>query len=753
MTEGFLVHWWASRGELRACGRLADGRSFGLVSQGLTSGWVVKAEQAAQAMSLLQQARVASTARPVETFGGEPRVELSVPARSWELTRAVLESAGFVHLGEPPRAAEDALLRWGITGSVLIEGTPVTGRRVEVVFRNPTLRPSDTPIGLSWASLDIETSRDGTVRALALAQGSLSEVLFLPDFASEAELLRSAGALVRKFDPDVITGWNVLDFDLAHLAGRYEQNHLAFTWGRTEEPVRVRKKPGSRTVVTIPGRQVVDAMRVARGSGTRFEDQTLGTVATNVLGRTKTIELKAEAKLKELDRLFDFEPKSFCDYCLEDARLVLQILEKTGLAELTVRRAALTGVPLDLAWTSIPVFERIYALELASRGILPPGPAVGEVSGAAGGMVLEAKAGLFSDVVVFDFRSLYPSIIRTFGIDPLGYERPGEDALLAPNGARFSRQPGILPALITRYFASRQAAQAAGDETASYVYKILMNSFYGVLGSGGCRYGKTELAGAITGFGRRCLEFTRDWFEARQMPVLYGDTDSVFVQTRRDPNALATELTHDLGQIVAQAWRVESHLTLRCDKVYSRFLIPPMRHSAGEETRGRAKGYAGWVEKPSGPPEIEVKGMEAVRSDWTPLARRFQTELLELLFRAVPVAKLSDWKNHLLDALRRGELDHELVYRKILRRPAQDYRGKAPPQVRAARLLGWSDQKGSVEYWMTSHGPRPVGLPGEPPDYEHYREHQLRPLWDSLLEAAGFNAGPAWGDQLELEWS
>ena len=752
MAEGFLVHWWASRGELRACGRLADGRSFGLVSPGLTSGWVVKADQGTQAMSLLQKARVPLSARAVEAFGGEPRVELSVPARSWELARSLLEPAGFWHLGEVPRAAEDALLHWGITGGVLIEGTPVSGRRVDVVYRNPTLRPSDTPIALLWASLDIETSRDGTVRALALAQGSLSEVLFLPDFASEADLLFSANALVRKFNPDVITGWNVTDFDLAHLAGRYEQNKVAFDWGRTEEVVRVRRKAGGRTVVTVPGRQVVDAMRVARGSGTRFEDQTLGTVASNVLGRTKTLELKGEAKLNELDRMFIAEPIAFCDYCLEDARLVLQILEKTGLAELTVRRAALTGVPLDVAWTSIPVFERIYALELASRGILPPPPAGREVSGAAGGMVLDAKVGLFSDVVVFDFRSLYPSIIRTFGIDPLGCERPGEDALVAPNGARFSRQPGILPALITRYFTSRQATEAAGDQTASYVYKILMNSFYGVLGSAGCRYGKTELAGAITGFGRRCLEFTRDWFEARDMPVLYGDTDSVFVHTRRDPIALAKELTHELGKIVGDAWKVESYLTLRCDKVYSRFLIPPMRHLPGEEVRGRAKGYAGWVEQPSGTPEIVVKGMEAVRSDWTPLARRFQTELLDLLFRAVSASEVSAWKNNLLDRLRQGELDAELIYRKILRRPAQDYHDKASPQVRAARLLGWTNQRGSVEYWMTSQGPRPVALPGEPPDYDHYREHQLRPLWDSLLEAAGLDAGPPWGKQLELEW-
>jgi DNA polymerase-2 len=683
------------------------------------------------------------------SFSGDPLVALAVEHGSWLRVCDVLAAQGFVHLGAAPRAAEDLLLQLQITGAVRLVGSSKPGRWVSAVFVNPGLEAATVAPSLHWASLDIETARDGTVRSFALVQGDRAQVLFLPAFPSEAALLRAINQVVREFDPDVLTGWNVLDFDLAHLAERYAQLSVPFQWGRTDEPVRVRKKPGGRTSAVVPGRQVVDAMRIARGSGTRFEDQTLGTVASHVLGRTKSVELKGEAKLAELDRLYTEEPQAFCAYCQLDAQLVLDILTTTGLAELTVRRASLTGVPLDLAWTSIPVFERIYALELARRGILPPPETVRDVSGAAGGMVLDAQVGLFSDVVVFDFRSLYPSIIRTFGIDPLNHERAGEDALVAPNGARFSREAGILPALITRYFADRLAAQARGDETASYVYKILMNSFYGVLGSGDCRYGLTELAGAITGFGRRCLEYTRDWFEAREMPVLYGDTDSVFVQTRREPEALARQLSADLGALVEATWKVESHLTLRCDKVYQRFLIPPMRHNAGEEIRGRAKGYAGRVATRDGT-EIEVKGMEAVRSDWTPLARRFQTELLELLFDAKPESELLAWKDELLGRLKRGELDAELVYRKILRRPAQEYTGNTPPQVKAARLLGWTDRKGSIEYWMTLAGPRPVGLPGEPPDYEHYREHQLRPLWDSLMEAAGFDPGPEWGGQMEL---
>ena len=107
-----------------------------------------------------------------------------------------------------------------------------------------------------------------------------------------------------------------------------------------------------------------------------------------------------------------------------------------------------------------------------------------------GGYVMEPHTGLYEHVLVCDFKSLYPSLIRTFQIDPLGFlEQPGveDDAIVAPNGAAFRRRPGILPALLDELFPRREAAKANGDKVASHAIKILMNSFYGVLGAPACR--------------------------------------------------------------------------------------------------------------------------------------------------------------------------------------------------------------------------------------------------------------------------
>jgi DNA polymerase-2 len=379
--------------------------------------------------------------------------------------------------------------------------------------------------------------------------------------------------------------------------------------------------------------------------------------------------------------------------------------------------------------------------------------------------VLAAEAGLFENVLVLDFRSLYPSLMRTFHLDPLAHARatarPRPDDLVAPNGARFDRTEGILPGILERYAREREAALRAGDETAAYVYKILQNSFYGVLGASGCRYARTELAGAITSFGQLFLRAARDWFEARGHEVLYGDTDSVFVRSGLGDDVghaalsglgaeLAAALNRHLAERIRKEHDVASHLAMRCEKVYRRFFIPRLRGDASPDGRGRGKGYAGLLLLPDDTTEVEVRGMEAVRSDSTPLARRFQVELLRRLFGGDGEAGLRAFGRETAARLPHGEFDSELVYRKKLRRPAEAYETQTP-QVRAARLLGWTDRRGRVDYVMTRAGPEPVeARSGASLDYEHYLEKQLRPIAQSIAQALGTTADEWLGDAGQL---
>jgi DNA polymerase II len=787
-AQGFIVAAWEEgrgrrsagprqaepAGRIFLTGRLDDRRSFAAVVQAPKPAVYVAHDHGPAALACVADSSLDPNPWSDLTGASLARLEVAHGALD-HAERALAASHVPVLVRDRPRA-NDVLIALGLQGPVTIGGNGSPGRRVDVVFVEPTLAPSQASTALAWLALDIETDRAGTVVAVSLAgAGGAGEVLFvgprldapgISSFSTEAELLSALARRLLARDPDVITGWNVIDFDLRVLARRFAACGIPFDVGRTADVASLVEREGRRAAFQVPGRAVLDAMRLVRASGERFDDLSLETVARAVLGEGKSVSSRGLSKLDELERLRREEPVAFCAYCLRDSELVLRILAKTGLDALTAKRSALTGVSLDLAWTSIPAFERIYAAELRARRVLPPPRTEHRVSGAAGGTVLAAMPGFFPNVLVFDFRSLYPSIIRTFNIDPLAHARaerrePFPDDLVAPNGARFARPAGILPAIITRYAEEREAALAAGDETAAYVYKILQNSFYGVLGAEGCRYARTELAGAITSFGKTFLTAARDFFEKGGLRVLYGDTDSVFVLSGLGDGTgfealtafgagAADELNAALSERIRREYGVGSHLRIRCEKAYRRFFIPRLKHDHTADGRGRAKGYAGLRLGANGTSQVEVKGMEAARSDFTPLARWFQVELLTRAFADAGEAEVREFCRDLVARLQRGELDPELVYRKSLRRPAEDY-GAETPQVRAARRLGWTRERGRISYVMTRAGAEPIeARTGARLDYGHYLERELLPIARSVADARGWDARPWFGETPQL---
>ena len=368
-----------------------------------------------------------------------------------------------------------------------------------------------------------------------------------------------------------------------------------------------------------------------------------------------------------------------------------------------------------------------------------------------GGHVLEPVAGLHRDVWVFDFKSLYPSLIRTFNIDPLSYVAdPAADAdLIRTPGGAFRREPAILPRMLDALFPRREAAQRSGDDVAANAVKILMNSFYGVLGTPACRFFNPALANSITGMGREVLLWSKAWFETAGFAVLYGDTDSLFVashggdpqETRERGLELAAALTGDLSRHVAARWRVPSRLQLKFEKLYLKLFLPHARHSL----RGASKRYAGL--RQGAVDRVEFVGMEVVRRDWTQLAKQVQRELYRRLFtdQAV-VAYLAE----VVRQVRSGELDAALVYRKNLRKDAGEYTATTPPHVAAARK---STQPAGrlVSYVMTSAGPEPMDNLQHPIDREHYVQKQVKPVAEPVLEALGLEFEHVIGDRRQID--
>jgi DNA polymerase-2 len=558
----------------------------------------------------------------------------------------------------------------------------------------------------------------------------------------------------------VIIGWNVVEFDLTALEARAAALRIPFAIGRARERARILEggsQPAAVSIARVPGRVVLDGIATLKNATHSFERYALDHVARALVGRGKKIDPGRDA-LAEIRRMHQGDPEALAAYNLEDARLALEIFEKADLVGFAMERARLTGLPLDRQGGSVAAFDHLYLPRLHRRGIVAPDVGTEmEAIPSPGGHVLDSIPGLYRDVLSFDFRSLYPSIIRTLGIDPYGLWRPGPSPIQGFDGATFAREGAILPDIVGSLAAARRDAQKAGNEALSRAIKILMNSFYGVLGTPGCRFFDPRLASSITRRGHEIIERSRAFFEERGLRVIYGDTDSLFVhladgggeaEVRARGDALAADIDGFWRDAMEREHGVASHLEMRFEAHYLRFLMPTMRGS----DRGSKKRYAGSVRRADGGIDVVVRGLEAVRTDWTPLAREVQRELLRRVFLGEP---WEEWLRATRAGLLAGELDAKLVYRRRLRRELDDY-GSAPPHVRAARILresggeGGAESDDEIEYVMTTRGAEPIGRRMAPIDYAHYVDKQLAPATDVVLPLLGTSFERVAGAQLSL---
>ncbi|HEU4655132.1 MAG TPA: DNA polymerase II [Steroidobacteraceae bacterium] len=745
-------------------GRMEDGSTFLIRDDRQRPHFYVKA-------SAVRRAQVLGAKNIEEcdqhTFLGEAvsRVSLAIPSDVPAL-RDRLHSAGIDTFEADVRFAMRYLIERAIKGACEIEGEPIAGDGVTWIFDNPVLRPADVSITPRVLSFDIETDGRGErLLAISMYAPDVDEVLIvdgsnrsMPEHAvrcaDEFAALDAFCERIRAFDPDVITGWNIVDFDLNALQKIAQRVRHPLELGRDAGAMRLRKAEGyfGSGQASIPGRLVLDGIDLLRGAFIRMDDYSLDAVAREVLGEGKAVSGDVRDRLQEILHNYRHDLPAFALYARTDARLAYQIVEKLNVIRLAFARSQLTGMTPDRVSASIASFEFLYLSELERLKIVAPTVRSDDSrvhAAQQGGYVLEPTTGLHRNVWVFDFKSLYPSVIRTFNIDPLTYvpkNQSGADLIDTP-AARFRREPGILPGMLNQLFPQRENARKAGDQIASNAIKILMNSFYGVLGTPACRFYNPDLANAITSTGREMLLWSKQWFEKRGFTVLYGDTDSLFVRSGIDAaeeaNArgreLSVQLSSDLAIHIEERWRLASKLELKFEKLYEKLFLPHARHSA----RGASKRYAG-LRHDNG--QLEFVGMEVVRRDWTELAKNVQRELYLRLFRDEPV---ESYLTEIVTRVRDGELDADLVYRKNLRKDTTEYTATTPPHVAAARK---SSQSGRlIQYVMTTAGPEPLDNVQNPLDREHYVDKQIRPVAEPVLSTLGLDFDQVVGNSRQIE--
>ncbi len=734
-------------------GKLENGQSFVSLHE-FKPHFFIKTSEVKKVKKYLSKFEVSKT--DLTNFDKEPVTKISASLRSdlTKLYRAIHKSAEIYEADLRPHYK--FLSDNQIFATMDLEGSYETSEKVDRVYSNPKIKAIQSfDPKLKVASVDIETSSTGQLYCIGIHSQKFHKTFMVTKqklksvvpCKSEADCLQKFKTQLLALDPDIITGWNFIDHDLPILQAMFLHNKIPFDIGRSNSIPRIRLESNffRASSADVSGRIVLDALSFIRDpfiqeaptiKHSKFESYTLENVSQALLGKGKI--LKGKDRQIEIDDLYEkntiASQQKLADYNLLDCKLVTEILEKTKMIPLAIERSNLTGMPINKIGP-IASFDSLYIKEAHKRKLVSPTLRFSQKpTPITGGYVQAPTPGLYDNVLVLDFKSLYPSIIRTFNIDPASFlEKPEPGCIQAPNKACFKNTEGILPEIIKKLHEARESAKKQKNELANYTLKILQNSFFGVLASPNCRYFNMDIANAITHFGQFLIKLTAKEIQSKfNLKTIYSDTDSVFVDTelsKQKANALGSKIESHINEFyksyTKEKHNRQSNLELEFEKQYIKMLIPQLR---GQEEKAAKKRYAGLVEK-SGKEEIEITGLEAIRGDWTDAAQEFQIELLKKLFHE---EKIESFIQEYIKKITQGKLDSKLVYRKSIRKALDEYTKTTPPHVKAARKLPKLDSK-IIEYVLTTDGPEPISQIKHKLDYKHYIEKQIKPIANQVL--------------------
>ena len=599
------------------------------------------------------------------------------------------------------------------------------------------------------------------------------------DFPTEKALLEEFIRIIEEYDPDVITGYNINNFDLPYILERMKRNNVRPVFGRCAQKQVISRKLGPRYKVSISGRVVFDSFEVVK------KDFSLQRYSLEYVARKLLNEKKVNVRHSEIDKLWAGSQKDrerLAEYCRVDSVLALNLVQKLNLVDKYLALSRLSGTLLQDTLDSGETvrIENFLLREFNKQGYVFPGkPTQEEVRKRekarrvelGGGFVIEPKKGLHSNVVVLDFKSMYPSIIQTFNICPTTIVKYGTDApdlVKTCAGTHYlssKTRQGIIPKVLEQLMKQRgevkKKMRSATDKdrkrtlfAKQWALKIMANAFYGLMGYSRARVYDLDVANTITACGRDIIQNTKKEIEKRGYEVVYGDTDSVFVKM---PTADMEEISRRGERISAEiTQQLPGVIELEFEKIFRRFLpLTKKRYAAWRFERGTD----GWEEG------IEMKGIETVRRDWCELVSDSVSYVIETILKENDVKGAVKYFKTVIDNLINGKIDiQKLVITKTMTKSPKSYVGIQPHielvKKIAARAPGEAPGVGDRIGYVIVKGTQLLSKRAEDPTYviEHgvqtdsgyYIENQLLPPLERVFGALGVSKSELLGNGKQM---
>ncbi len=580
------------------------------------------------------------------------------------------------------------------------------------------------------------------------------EVEFVPD---EGTLILRFKEIIQEYKPDYVVGYYSDGFDFPYLRERADKFKIKLTLGLDRSVVKFSRRAQTNTA-KIVGIAHVDVFKFLKRvmvelfHAPRYD---LDSIAKKLLG-----EGKKEIDVSTLHRVWNSNDaegiKEFCEYNLQDARLAYRLIN-IMMPHLNEFVKAI-GLPVDdvcrMSFGQIVEWYLITHID-AFNEIIPNRPSRDEMKkrdleSYEGAFVFQPEPGLYKDIMVFDFRSLYPTIITAHNICVSTITNTPDDAYVSPelevNDKKVQyyfthKHEGFIPKMLKDVLMRRNRIKEimAKDEKVDpvlnarqYSLKIVANSFYGYFGFSGARWYSNHCAAAITAYGRDYIQKVIREAQKAGFRIIYSDTDSVFLalenKSRKDAMDFLKEINRGLPSL----------MELEFQDYYPRGLFVMKK---GEE-KGAKKKYALIDEDGT----IKVTGFETIRGDWSILAKEVQGKVFEIILREQDVNKALAYVKDILKKIERKEIPLEkMVIQKQLKKDIHEYETVGPHVEVAKRLRerGELVGAGSVISFIVNEGKGMVRERAKPVDEsesydgEYYIHHQVIPVVARIFDVLG----------------
>ncbi len=416
--------------------------------------------------------------------------------------------------------------------------------------------------------------------------------------------------------PDVIIGWNVRDFDKKYLTTRAKNIGAKYDYYRW-------------TMIEFVNLWDVLEKKFGWGLMKETGGRSLKKVAQHFLGRTK-VEIDMP-----FGKLYRHDRHKAIYYNETDNQLTEDLNERLRCIHFLIAIQSVSGVPLrDCFWESYVIDFMI--LHRYSNYVFPSKDTsdVAKSVQYEGGYVLNAPTGIFENVAIFDFASMYPSIILTFNISPDSKMKYGTGDYKIDD-VSFKKHPyGIFKETTKFLYDQRlrlkgELKQIKDEESIDYknkdalqsAFKTILNSFYGVCAFQKFRFYDVDLAKTITSMGRKLIKVLKAGVEQYKLGEgLYGDTDSMFVQYKTDTNKILGAINNIIiPEYIAIYGIQENYVKVEIGKDFEWIIF-----------FGKKKNY---IAKPRGQEKLYIRGFFTERYDTPDPIRKMAYEMMKTLSR------------------------------------------------------------------------------------------------------------------------